>query len=249
MYDGQIVLEFDSWKHTYRVVHKNGRRFKVPSVTKITGIVDKSGPLIGWAINKTIEVIRGAVGPGVEYSETYLEEVFRQAKGRHRGVKEEAGAIGKEVHKWIEDFTRGKEPILPAEGTPVRGGVDSFVKWLSEHRVEFVERERACYSRKHRYSGTLDAVAFVDGGIALLDYKTSNGVYAEYFLQAAAYCLAYEEETGTRLEKAIILKLGKDTGEFSTYELDARDLKRARGAFLSALNLWRQLEKFKGRLK
>lgn len=247
-YGGEIILEFDSVKHTYRVI-RGSRRYKVPSSTKITGIVDKSGPLVGWAINQTIDTIRGAIGPGAEYSETYLEAVFKAAKGRARGSKDEAASIGKQVHEWIEHYTAGEtDLVLPAEGTSVRGGVDAFNKWLSQHHVEFIERERRCYSRRHRYSGTLDAVARVDGRLTLLDYKTSNGIYAEYILQAASYCIAYEEETGARLEKAIILKLGKEDGEFTTHEFDTRVLRRARGAFLSALNLWRQLERLKKQL-
>jgi len=248
LYNGSLQLEFDSRRHSYRIVHPNGRKFKVPSVTTVLGVISKPA-LVPWAVNCAVDLCRASIVPGVEHSETFLDEVFKQAKGRARGIKEQAGATGHEVHNWIERYTRGEEPVLPSEGSQVRGGVDAFLLWLSQHTVEFIERERAVYSRRNRFSGRLDAVASVDGALALLDYKTSNGVYSEYILQAAgAYPLAYTEETGTRLEKAIILHLRKDDGQFTAHEFDARTLKRAGGAFLSALNLWRQLERLKKQL-
>jgi hypothetical protein len=225
-----------------------GRKYKVPSVTKITGIIDKSGPLVGWATNCVLDVVRAGIGPGAEYSETYLEQLFKAAKGRARGVKDEAASIGRQVHEWVEAHIRGEEPVLPPEETQVRSGVDAALKWLGAHQVRFVENERAIYSRQHRYSGRMDGLAYVDDALAVVDWKTSNGIYPEYIIQIAAYALAYTEETGTKISKAFLVRLGKDDGQFEAHEFDARVLKRAGGAFLSALNLWRQLERLKGKI-
>jgi len=199
-----------------------------------------------------MDVVRASISPGVEYSETYLEEVFRAAKGRSRGLKDEAASIGHLAHEWIEEHIRAGCPqegvVFPAEETPVRSCVDAALKWMGEHSIRFVENERPVYSRKHRYSGRMDGLAYVDDALAVVDWKSSNGVYPEYILQIAAYALAYKEETGADIRKAFLVRLGKDNGEFEAHELDARTLKRASGAFLSALNLWRQLERLKKKL-
>lgn len=264
LYNGEIQLTFNPRNHQYRVVNR-GRKYRVPSVTRVTGIVDKSGPLIAWAVNNTIASIRGALASGREFSDTFLEEVFEVAKRSSSGIKKEAGSIGSEAHKWIEEFTKrvsapdppydpeGWPPensiLLPPDGTPVRSCVDDFLQWFQGRKIEFIERERPVYSRRHRFSGRLDGIARVDDVLTLVDYKTSNGVYPEYVLQIGAYAGAYQEETGARLEKAIILRLGKSDGEFEAHEFSASELRRAYGGFLAALQLFRALERFKKRLK
>lgn len=246
LYNGELLLEFVSTgkRHDYYVVNK-GRRYKVPSVTKITGIVDKSGPLVNWAINNTLDVIKGAIGPGAEYSEAYLEAVYKAAKGQSRGIKEDAASNGKQVHQWIERYIRGEQPVLPADCTPVRGGVDAFLQWMGEHKVQFLEVERPIYSRRHRYSGRMDGLAYVDDALAVVDWKTSNGVYVEYILQVAAYAVAYFEETGREVAKAILIRLDKETGIPEPHEFDRQTLKRGKAGFIAALQLWRALEKLK----
>lgn len=244
LYGGEIQLEFVSKgkRHDYYVC-KGNRRFKVPSVTKITGIVDKSAPLMAWAIKNTLDVIKGAIGPGAEYNESYLEAVFKAAKDQSRGIKEDAASNGKQVHEWIEHYIRGEQPVLPPDGTQVRGGVDAFLQWMGEHKVQFLEVERPIYSRRHRYSGRMDGLAYVDGALAVVDWKTSNGVYVEYILQIAAYAVAYLEETGRKVDKAILIRLDKITGIPEPHEFDGQTLKRGKAGFLAALQLWRSLQK------
>jgi len=56
---------------------------------------------------------------------------------------------------------------------------------------EFIERQ--VWSRSHRYAGTVDALAEIDGKFGVLDIKTSPGFYPEYNLQTAAYVTALKE--------------------------------------------------------
>lgn len=239
-------------RHDYYVL-RGSRKYKVPSVTKITGIIDKSGPLMGWAVNCCNDVWRASIVPDTSYSETFLSEVARAAKGRARGVKDEAASIGKQVHEWVEQYIRGgctlsEELVLPPEETQVRSGVDAALKWLGEHKVQFVANERPVYSRQHRYSGRMDGLAYVDDALAVVDWKTSNGVYSEYVAQVAAYAIAYTEETGQKISKAFLVRLGKDDGQPTPYEFDARTLKIGKSTFLGALSTWRGLEKLKKQL-
>jgi ATP-dependent exoDNAse (exonuclease V) beta subunit len=51
------------------------------------------------------------------------------------------------------------------------------------------------YSARHRYAGAIDALAYREGELVALDWKTSKGLYPEYALQVAAYAKAIEEMT------------------------------------------------------
>ncbi len=62
LYNGEVDLVFDQGKHSYTVDGK-----KVPSVTQITKIIDKSGPLMSWAANSAVNFMH-------EYAEAILNE-------------------------------------------------------------------------------------------------------------------------------------------------------------------------------
>lgn len=235
MYNGDVVLEFDERRHQYRV-RVGGRRYKVPSVTGICGIISKPA-LIPWAVNSTIELIREAIGPGAEYSETYLEEVFRSAKGQARGLKSEAGSRGTALHHAIERFFVCGE--LPEVDSPERFGVDAISAYAERESLKILAVERRLYSRRHRYSGTCDCIAEVDGKLALLDWKTSKGIYPEFRLQTAAYVKAYEEETGKRIEERIILRVG---AVVEPHRYARITLRKDFAAFLGAKSLFEQIQ-------
>lgn len=241
LYSGSVELVFNPRNHTYLA---NGIR--VPSVTKICGVIDKSGPLIGWALNNALAICKGGVQPDTPYPEVYLEQVWTTAKRAYRDVKEEAASIGTDAHRAIEENLRGGS-VFPSEETPVGQCVSAAHQWIREHDLRMLEIERRIYSRKHRYSGTLDYLAYVDGELALVDWKSSKGVWPEYWLQTAAYQAAYEEETGTRIQCRHIIKLGKTDGTFEVHtRRSVKDYKKDLRAFLGALNLVRRLEELKG---
>jgi hypothetical protein len=201
---------------------------------------------MGWAVREALALCKGAIQPDIPYPEVYLEQVWAQAKRAHRQLKEEAADIGHEAHQTIEMYLRSGF-ILPPEDTPPGRCVSAALLWMEEHSYRNVEIERRIYSRKYRYSGTLDYLAYVDGELALVDWKSSNGVWPEYWLQTAAYQAAYEEETGTRIQCRHIIKLGKNDGTFEVYtRRSVKDYKKDLQAFLSALRLTRRLEELKG---
>lgn len=49
-----------------------------------------------------------------------------------------------------------------------------------------------CYGQQHRYAGTFDGIFNIGGKNILLDWKTSSGLWDEYFMQIEAYKHAYE---------------------------------------------------------
>lgn len=238
LYNGEIVCEFDPVRHSYTIVNK-GRRYKVPSVTRITSVLDKSGPLVNWAINNTLEVCKGAIAPGTEYAEAYLDAVWQAAKDASKTLKGDAAKRGKGVHQAIEDSLKGRETGTEA---PFQGAVD----WLASTKLETRDDllERRIYSRRWRYSGTLDLLAIdpASGGLVLVDWKTSKSIYPEYRLQTAAYVAAYEEEfPDQKIEGRYLVKIDSE-GNIEPHFFGRRTLKGDIQAFHGALKLFNRVQ-------
>lgn len=213
MYGGEVKLTFSPRQHRY-YIEDRGKEVKCPSVTTVCNIVDKPF-LIPWAVNKCLDVCRGAVRPGEIYPEVYLDQVWEVARRAHRDIKEEAGAIGTAVHTSLEAIFRGlvtREQVSYQQTPAVEACIGAACDWLAEHKVEPIEIERRIYSRYYHYTGTLDKIALVDGQICLIDWKSSKSIHKDYWMQTAAYCKAYTEETGTPVVKRYLIHMDKITG-------------------------------------
>lgn len=217
LYNGTIQLEFATEKHQY---FANGKY--VPSVTGVTKYLDKSGPLMYWAVNKTIEYYKEKFKAGTVVDEVQLENIHREAKGHFRTKTQEAAAIGTLIHAWVEDYINakmngGEGPADPINER-VKNGVKAFLDWESKHKIEYVRSESKIYSKKLGYSGTCDLIAKVNGKLSIVDFKTGSGPYYEHVLQTAAYQNALTEELGWKFKERWIIKFGKDDGEFEVHQ-------------------------------
>ena len=120
-----MCLSFNSRTHKYTVSENllqdntagnvDQEPFQVPSVTGICGVIDKSAPLIGWALNKAMAVCKGAIQPNTPYEEIFLDQIWESAKRAHREVKQEAADIGTQAHRAIEECLRYHVGALCAE--------------------------------------------------------------------------------------------------------------------------------------
>jgi len=241
LYGGEVVCEFNPLRHTYTII-KGGRRYKAPSVTRITSIVDKSGPLMGWAVNQTLDICKGAIAPGTEYAESYLEAVWEAAKKQSRQTKSEAAERGKRLHRAIEagfavgGSEQGIELVL------------SIRDFLGTKNLRILSNEGKIYSRRYRYLGTYDAVAEADGKLYLLDWKSGkSSTYPEYRLQTAAYVAAREEEFPAQpIEGRYLIRIGEEgilePPHFYPRSFQRLDFKAFRGA-LDLFRRVRQIEK------
>jgi hypothetical protein len=103
---------------------------------------------------------------------------------------------GKLIHQVIEDMLLGKNPKIEKEIQP---SIDAFLEWQDENKVKTFAVEKKVVSQKHSYIGTPDVIAEINGKLGILELKTSQDVWDEYFIQTAAYMQAYNEKA---LEKA-----------------------------------------------
>lgn len=110
----------------------------------------------------------------------------------------------------------------------------AFLEWESMHRLKALEIEESYVSEVYRYGGTLDLVAQVDQQLALVDFKSSNGVYAEHRIQLAAYLQLRRESYGEALVPHL-LQIGKDDGAFHHHRFNS--LQREWEVFRCCLRL------------
>lgn len=248
LYKGKIEIEFYEKGHKYLLVHKNGERERIKySVTRATSVIDKSRPLMLWAVRLSLDYLRNKWLADVEIP-VITEEDFEEASKQHMIVKEEEANLGKQAHQWVSDYIKAKlsrkpKPAIPEDNERLLNAITAFLKWEKEHKVKFLASEMIVYSKKHNYVGIMDAKAKIDGKITCVDFKTSNGIYDEMRFQVAAYRQADTEESKDKYQSSCIIRFGKDDGEFEACEL--LDHKKDFEAFLNCLNLRRRTDELK----
>lgn len=63
----------------------------------------------------------------------------------------------------------------------------AFSKWTREFEVVPVLAEATIYNRQFMYAGSVDLIAYVNGILSIIDFKTSKSIYPEVALQLTAY--------------------------------------------------------------
>ncbi len=203
LYKGKVIVKFfgpTPEKPSRHIYTANSDR-KI-GVTTYLGIKDKSRALVIWATELARDYL-------LSLKEITPEEIETACK-LHAVRKQEAADLGNLAHDWIEQYIKGNKPEMP-EDSRVVIAVNGVLDWVKEHKVKFISSERVVYSKKHDYIGTLDAEAIVDGERAVVDFKTSGGLYNPVRMQTAAYQMA-DEEAGTKAYKGRwAIRVAKET--------------------------------------
>ena len=224
--------------HAYTVEYK-GNTTILPGVTGILDIVgskDKVNRLMGWAkkncLLKVAEHIRAYSGKSLIVDEIWIEAVRKSAWKRDKEMLKEAGDLGTRVHNAIDAFIKGEEPLLD---TDTKQGYNNFQSWLKESGIKLIQGDTYIASLKMGYGGAMDALGEKDGKLIAIDFKTSNSIHETYSLQVAAYVMGCEETFDIDIDKAYVLRIGKETaGDIEPKEVN---LLNATKAFKSALEL------------
>ena len=211
LYQGKVILEFDENKHIYSV---NGKT--IYGTTSITGVINKPA-LVYWAANMAADAFLANMEAGKPLDEVQIKELSNIIRTAHAQKKDKAADIGTMIHEWLEQFLKAglaKKPIPKKPINPeMKNAIEAFLSWTKKNKVKFTETERKVYSKKYGYAGTLDAIAVVNGKPTIVDFKTSNAIYPEMFLQTVAYQSALQEETKKIYTHNLILRLSKENKE------------------------------------
>jgi genome maintenance exonuclease 1 len=183
-----------------------------PSVTSVTGLHTAKG-IAEW---------RKRVG---------AEEANR--------ISSKASARGTRIHQYCEDYLRGK--IFEADMFDLE--MFNSIKFLLDSIDNIHALETPLYSDHLQVAGTVDCIAEFQGKLSVIDFKTSSkpkdrdDIY-NYFMQCAAYSVAFEERTGIPIGRLVIImavdnddprwfieKRDNWIGGFKKLRLDYKNLK------------------------
>ncbi|MGH8522893.1 MAG: hypothetical protein ACREXY_01320 [Gammaproteobacteria bacterium] len=208
---------------------------EILSVTQALGVLDKSGPLQGYAARETVrgvssllwraapdatEIIRWATDPPVmdehgDWSQGRITYLLKREGLTFRDRTSDAAARGTAVHKALEDWIN-EQRIPRAANYPAewQGYFRGLASWLAQERPDFEESELVVGSTTHGYAGTRDTVARVRDkrrGLCLLDAKTSKAIHpSSMFRQLVAYDEAGAEGGEARTDSQGIIRFGSD---------------------------------------
>ena len=155
----------------------------VPGVTTVLNLLSKPA-LVPWANKMGLQ--------GIDTSK-YVDDKANIGTLAHAIITDKL--TGKETD--TSDYS--KNQIDLAENSCL-----SFWEWGKDHKIESVMFvERPLVSEAHRFGGTLDIYAVVNGRKEIIDLKTGSGIYDEHIYQVAVLKMLLQENgfpvDGTRV--------------------------------------------------
>ena len=156
-------------------IYKDSDGKRIPSVTTIIGRFKDSGALLYWANSAGLD------GKTLD------------------DARVPAATAGTMAHQMVEAHLN-KRPLPEFKGdaeiiAKAKQAFNAFLAWSEMSRLQVRHTEVALASARHKFGGTLDAIGLIEGGngLSLIDWKSSNSIYADYLYQMAAYKLLWEE--------------------------------------------------------
>src|ERR1017187_8560932 len=235
IYGGRARVTFRPGNHTYSIrVHGHVEKLWQPSVTGILGLKAKP-QLVKWAASKALEYITNKLG---EFQSDGGESIPIPGKLIQSWLADAAEGwnddppttIGHVAHAFAYEELRFRagmtphKPKFPIEHNPVlmpdftQGMVEAVnssalaaTEFFDLHHFEPLLLERPLWSPQDGFVGTPDVIGYVDGELAIVDYKTSKRIYVEYFAQLAALQYMFQIEfPGKIIKKRWAVNIPKD---------------------------------------
>jgi hypothetical protein len=187
--------------------YKNAQGEKLQGVTTHINVLAKPA-LVGWAFKQGQAYERGEIGGLYE-------------------SRDKAGDAGTLSHEMVECYLKGQETppldgIAPDVLDKAEGCYQAFIGWQERQSFEMVESEIPLVSEEHQFGGTIDIVGRVGGELAIVDIKTSKGIFFSMKVQVAAYGRLWNENRAEKIGEYHILRLGPG-GEFEHHFFPSLD--------------------------
>lgn len=158
----------------------------VPSVTQVLPKPDLTRAAAVVTAREAVTHIAGLVEHllGDRYSRRQITD---QLAGHYRELWDAKAQLGTDVHHWALEQCWQDPKAANRAPWHLRQHLEHWCRWVAEHEAAPAMVETAVYSRTHRYAGTPDALAVIDGQTWLIDVKTGRRVPETVPLQLAAY--------------------------------------------------------------
>lgn len=239
-FDGKHTIQFNEASHRYKL---NGKAC-VGTTTFVKAGYPTSMGLISWMKGQSLEHLWNAltepsepvgkyfaIAPDSGYTEEDRKQMFKEAKNADKKTAQEAADIGTLLHDFAYLTELGKDQEaqalydqiiqLPDDiKMKVINGITKFKEWKKTNADELIASETLIASPTHLFCGKFDRLAKRNGVLILDDFKSSNSIYLEHFIQLGAYSIAIREWMGMKVEGFEILRFGKEDGEFETMLID-----------------------------
>ena len=139
--------------------------------------------------------------------------------GIDKTVLDTAAKRGTGIHNCIENYIKfGVYDFDPEWG----GYTDGFMAWWKQYSPSVIGSEYRVYHKAFGYAGTCDLLAYIDGSLCLVDFKTTYKLIDKNCrVQLEAYVQALKSH-GIEAHRKFILHLGKD-GKWEFVEYPFRD--------------------------
>ena len=246
-------------QHWYRVT---GFQDLLPSVTTIhKPIMDKSGPLVGWARNTTRDAMQSSFlssHPSQFGEGTYkdwVESTINKGWNSMWEKSSEGADAGTTAHELIAQYINDHAGDVAAaldeagriqEDHPELGNaVVAGLRFLDVDGLQPVAVELAVYHPQFLYAGTIDLVGRdPEGVLTVVDWKRVKGrLYPEHDFQIAAYAATLQVLTGEDVHPCVVRlpqeSEGEEIGE-ARY-LTAAEANDALRVHLTGMDYWRNL--------
>ena len=228
-YISKALESMDYFPNSLSSTYYNREGQQVPRVTEILSRTIHSDGLMYWANSLGFKGIR------------------------YKDALSNAADMGTEAHAAIEKYL--KEKLETDNNIPFLGFLSWYNIITSDYNLPFdvIYSEHSLVCKW--FGGTLDALVNINNGLYLMDFKTSNHVTFNYFLQMAAYKYMLRVEENINIDGVIVLQLNKEEPEFNEYMLDFRNLahidfiNRCEETFLSLVYSYYNISRVEDRFK
>ena len=143
---------------------------------------------------------------GLHSAKGIMEWRKRVGEAEANRISGKASARGTRIHQYCEDYLRGN--IFEADMFDLE--MFNSIKFLLDDIDNIHCLEDALYSDHLEVAGTVDCIAEFQGKLSVIDFKTASRPkdrddIHNYFMQTAAYAVAFEERTGIPIGRLVII--------------------------------------------
>ena len=213
-----------------REIYKDSEGNRLPSVTTILSRFKDSGGLLYWANQQ------GLAGKTLDEA------------------RMPAASAGTLAHDMVE-ASLNKRPLPDGAGVAAdvvakaKAAFQTYLAWQEMTKIVVRHTEVSLVSEAHGFGGRLDAIGMMGNQLVLIDWKTSNAVYADHLLQLAGYKTLWEETYPDQLLTGgfHLCRFAKEEGDFSHHYFPNLDKEAA--AFLLMRDLYGRMKQIEKRVK